>query len=132
MGRRRSQGKGGMRGYKDSNFNDRKEASAKAKQAILEKFRAQPGADDPAVIERQAARQKIIEAREVRAAERRAAREAEAARQAAAEAARRAEQAAREAEAAAREAERRLAERKLEAERKAARDRRYAARKARR
>jgi hypothetical protein len=113
----------------DDDFNERLGTAAKAKQALLEKFRARPKPDDPAAVERQAARLAISRARDVRIAERKAAREAEAvrlqaeaARQAAEEAARRA---AVEAEQAAREAA-------LEAERKAARDARYAARKARR
>jgi len=88
----------------DHDFNERMSTAAKARQALLEKFRARPKPDDPAVVERQAARLATRLARDARAAERKAAREAE--------------QAAREAA--------------LEAERKAARDARYAARKARR
>jgi Family of unknown function (DUF6481) len=117
---------------KSADLSDRLNAAAAAKKAALERFRAKPGPDDPAVREQQAALKAISDARELRAAERKAAREAEAARQAAEEAARAAEQAARE------EEERRLAAEAaaravaLEAERKAARDARYAARKARR
>jgi Family of unknown function (DUF6481) len=122
-------------GYKENTVSDRLKNSADAKKALLEKFRAQPGADDPIVLARTAERRAIADAREKRIAEREAAREAEARRLAA-------EQAAREAEA------RRLAEEQakldeerkaveaaakveLEAQQKAARDARYAARKAR-
>jgi hypothetical protein len=113
------------RADKNVNFGDRLNAAAAAKKAMLERFHARPGPDDPAVKEQRAARKAISDAREIRTAERKAAREAEAKRQAA-------EQAAREAE------ERRLATEAaaqavaLEAQRKAARDARYAARKARR
>ena len=113
-----------MSRFKEPSFADRQKAAQQAKKDILNKFRAQPGPDDPAV------KQKLAE-RAVHAAERaeakrlrelakaeEAARAAEAARLAA-------EQLEREkAEAAEREAA-------LEAERKAARDARYAARKAR-
>lgn len=108
-----------------TNFDDRLSAAAAAKQALLERFRARPAPDDPAEIARQAALKAIADAREARAAERRAAKEAELARIAAEEAALKAaaEQAAKEARA------RAAAE---EAARKAARDAKYAARKARR
>jgi hypothetical protein len=107
-----------------TNFDDRLSAAAAAKQALLERFRARPSADDPTEIARQAALKAISDARDARAGERRAAKEAEAARLAAEAAARRAQDqiAATEAKA------RATAE---EAERKAARDARYAARKAR-
>ena len=36
--------------------SERRNTAAKARQAMLEKFRAKPSPDDPAVIERQAAR----------------------------------------------------------------------------
>jgi hypothetical protein len=112
-------------GYKNDDFADRLSSAAKAKTAVLEKFRQKPGPDDPGFVERQAAQKAIMEAREQRAAERKLARDAEIAQKAAAEAARQAEEAARKAAAAARD----LA---IQAERKAARDARYAARKARR
>jgi len=113
-----------MSGFKEPGFADRQKAAQQAKKDILNKFRAQPGPDDPAVKQRQAeraaqaaARTEAKRVREIAKAEEMA-RAAEAARLAA-------EQLAREkAEAAARESE-------LEAERKAARDARYAARKAR-
>jgi hypothetical protein len=107
-----------------TNFDDRLSAAAAAKQAVLERFLARPSPDDPAVIAQQAALKAIADAREARAAERRALKEAEAARVAAEEAARRAAEQAAAAEAKARAAS-------TEAQRKAARDARYAARKAR-
>ena len=93
-------------------FADRQAAAAKARKAMAEKFLANSKYDpaDPAVVEREAKRKAILEARKVRDAERakRKAEEeaAEAARSAAEEAARqeqlRLEALAREAEAAAR------------------------------
>ncbi len=108
-----------------TNFDDRISAAAAAKQALLERFRARPAADDPAEIARQAALKAIADARDARAAERKAAKDAEIARLAAEEAARKVA-----AELAAKEARARAAAQ--EAERKAARDAKYAARKARR
>ena len=108
-----------------TNFDDRISAAVAAKQALLERFRARPSPDDPAEIERQAALKAIADARDARAAERRAAKEAELQRLAAEAAARKAAELA-----AAQEAKRQAA--LLEAERKAARDAKYAARKARR
>ncbi len=113
-----------MAGFKDNNFNDRMTTAAKAREAVIEKFRQKPGLDDPAVQQRMAEQKAIAEARDVRAAQRRAEREA-----AALEAKQQAEIRAREQ--AQQEAERKVAERALEVERKAARDARYAARKAR-
>lgn len=113
--------------YKGDNFIDRISTAANARKATLEKFRARPGPNDPAVVARQAARQAVSDAREARVA----ARCADAVRQATEEAARVAEQAAREAEEARRAAEQVACGVVLEAERKAARDARYAARKAR-
>jgi len=142
--------KAGMSGYKGTNFNDRAKAAAAAKQAALEKFRAKPAPDDPAVLARQAERQAIAEARAQRAAEREVARQAEAARLAAEAETRRVEQLARDAEEKRRQAEEAIEEKRrqaeaaveaaqqairnaeMEVERKAARDARYAARKARR
>jgi hypothetical protein len=113
-----------MSGFKEPNFADRQKAAQEARKAILNKFRAQPGPDDPAVMQRQAEREaqaalraKVRETREAEKAEQKR-REEEAAAEAAALLAREKE------EAAARE----LA---LEVERKAARDARYAARKKR-
>jgi hypothetical protein len=117
-----------MSAYKDKDFNDRLGAAAKAKQALLDKFRSQPGPDDPAVIAREVERKAISEARESRLAERKVAREAEEARMKAEAELQAAEQAAREAAEQIEAAARKVA---MEAEQKAARDARYAARKAR-
>jgi hypothetical protein len=118
-------------------FADRQAAAAKARKEMAEKFLANSKYDpaDPAVVEREARRKQILEARKVRDVER-AKRKAE---QEAADAVRRAtEEAGRQEqlrlEALAREAEaqreREEAER-LEYERKLERDARYAARKER-
>jgi hypothetical protein len=125
-----------MSAFKNSDdFNERLSTAAKARQAALEKFRARPRADDPAVVERQAARLATSQAREARKAARVAEitrSEEEAIRHAAEEAARKATVAAEEAaRKAAAEAEKAALEVTLEAERKTARDARYAARKSR-
>src|SRR5258708_8060059 len=52
-----------MSGFKEVSFADRQKAAQQAKQNILNKFRAQPGADDPAVRQRQAEREAQAEAR---------------------------------------------------------------------
>jgi hypothetical protein len=120
-----------------NSFSDRQAAAAKARKTMAEKFLANSKYDpaDPAVIEREARRKMILEARLVRDAER-AKRKAE---EEAAEAVRRAaEETARQEklrlEALASEAEaqrlRETAER-LEYEQKLERDARYAARKER-
>ena len=106
--------------HKSANLTDRLEAAAAAKKVALARFQARPAPDDPVVKAQQAARKAISDARDHRAAERKAAREADLARQAAQEA----EQRRRVAETADRDVA-------IEAERKAARDARYAARKAR-
>ena len=121
--------------FKEKGFAERRQTAAEAKKALLERFKAKPAADDPAMLARQAERKAIAEAREKRAAEREKLRrekaEAEAReraeREAAAEAAARAEAEAKE------QAEKDMIARLLadEAERKAKRDARYAARKAR-
>jgi len=120
-----------------NNFADRQAAAAKARKAMAEKFLANAKCDpnDPAVLEREAKRKAILEARTVRDAER-ARRKAE---EAAAEAARKAaEEAARQEQlrldALASEAEeqrRREEQERLEYEKKLERDARYAARKER-
>jgi hypothetical protein len=114
-----------MSGFKEPSFADRQKAAQEARNNILNKFRAKPGLDDPAVMQRRAEREaqaaeraKAKLAREAAKAEQKRL-EAEALAQAAAQLAREKE------EAAAREVA-------LEAERKAARDARYAARKKRR
>ena len=118
-------------------FADRQAAAAKARKEMAEKFLANAKHDpnDPAVIEREAKRKAILEARALRDAERakRKAEEAaaEAARSAAEEAVRqeqlRLQALAREAE----EQRKREEEERLEYERKLERDARYAARKER-
>jgi hypothetical protein len=117
---------------KNDGFNDRLATAAKAKEAMLERFRARPGPNDPALQEQQAERMAIAEARDARNAARKVARDAEIARLKAEKAAEAEKQKALAAEQAA-EAEaaaRRAAE--LPALQKAARDARYAARQARR
>jgi hypothetical protein len=113
-----------MSGFKEPSFADRQKAAQQAKKDILNKFRSQPGVDDPAVIQRRAEREaqaaeraKAKLVREAAKAEQKI-RDAEAAAQAAVQLAREKE------EAVAKEAA-------LEAEKKAARDARYAARKKR-
>ena len=111
-----------MSGFKEPSFADRQKAAQEARKNILNKFKSQPGLDDPEVAKRRAER-------EAQAAERA---KAKIARDAAkAEQKLREEQAAAEAVALiAREKEEALArEAELEAEKKAARDARYAARK---
>ena len=120
-----------------NSFADRQAAAAKARKAMAEKFLAKTKYDpnDPAVIEREAKRKAILEARELREGER-AKRRAE---EAAAEAARNAaEEAARQEqlriEALDREAEAqrtRDEQERLDFEKKLERDARYAARKER-
>jgi Family of unknown function (DUF6481) len=120
-----------------NSFSDRQAAAAKARKALADKFLTNAKYDpaDPAVIEREAKRKAILEARAVRDVERAKRRAeaaiAEAARKAADEASRqeqlRVEALAREAE------EQRLREEteRLEFEKKLERDARYAARKER-
>jgi GAF domain-containing protein len=102
-------------GFKEPSFADRAAAARNARKNIVEKFKAQPGADDPAVLQRAAERQAQAAARaeaqklrEAEKAEQRA-REAELAAQAAAEALRI-------------QAEKQAAEAELKAQQKAARD----------
>jgi hypothetical protein len=111
-----------MSGFKEPSFADRQKAALKAKQDILNKFRAQPGPDDPEVKRRQAEREAQAAAR----AKAREAKEAERAEQRRLEAEAAAAEAARIAREKEEEAERLAA---LEAEQKAKRDARYAARK---
>ncbi len=61
-------------------FKDRRDASLAARQAMLERFKSRPPADDPSVQAKQAELVALAEARDTRLAERKAAREAEAAR----------------------------------------------------
>ena len=128
--------------YKEQSAADRLAAAADAKKAMLERFRAKPGPDDPDFVARQAERKAVAEAREQRAAERKAAKDAEAARIAAEKAKLQAEKEHEAAElaaylarkaddAAAANAEAKARALALAAEQKAARDARYARRKAR-
>ena len=120
--------KGVARGYKDDELAGRLNKAASARLAILEKFRAKPGADDPSEIQRRAARQEIAEARDLRTATQKASRAAEDARKiaesSAREAAERAQRIAQEQQDAAKGELHR-------AKQKAERDARYAARKQR-
>ncbi|MGI3779086.1 MAG: DUF6481 family protein [Janthinobacterium lividum] len=121
-----------MSAFKGAGFNDRRDAAANAKKALLEKFKSRPAADDPAILQKQAEMKAIADAREVRAAERAKLKEADLVRLRAEEEAALVEKARLAAEA----EEQRLAalerEEAIKAERKAARDAKYAARKARR
>ena len=114
---------------KQTDFNERLQAAAKAKQALLDKARALAPANDPAFAERQAERIVLSEARDKRKAEALERKQAEAAQKAAEAAA--AELAARLAaeEERNREANELAA---LKAKQKAGRDAKYAARQARR
>lgn len=113
-----------MRGFKEPGFADRQKAAQQARKSIAEKFRTQPGPDDPEVVKRRQEREAIAARREQARLEREAAKAEQ----------KRLEEEAKAAEAArlAREAEE-AAERQaaLEAEQKAKRDARYAARKSR-
>ncbi len=121
-----------MAGFKANSFNDRRDAALKAKQALLEKFKARPAADHPRLVAIAEERKRVAEARAIRDAERERRRQEDLARQAEEELRRMADEEARilAEEAAAEEA--RLAELELKAKQKAARDARYAARKLRR
>jgi len=118
-----------MKVFRSPTFSERLGTATTAKKAALERFRARPASDDPAVVEQRVARQATAAARELRAAERSEARRAEEVRQAAELAAReladRTGRAARQL----READEQVV---LEAHRNAAaRDIRYATRKVR-
>jgi hypothetical protein len=111
-----------MNGFREPGFADRQKAALQAKKDLLNKFRGQPGPDDPSVAARRAEREAIAANRE----KARLAREAEKA-----EAKRREEEAAvAEAARIAREKEEEAARQaEFEADQKAKRDARYAARK---
>jgi hypothetical protein len=123
--------------FHSNNFQDRQAAAAQAKKAMAEKFLSRPKYDpnDPAVLEREAKRRAVLEAREAREVERlkrkAEADAAEVVRLAAEEALRlealRQEELARQASEAAKRAE----DERLDYERKLDRDARYAARKER-
>ena len=111
-----------MSGFKEPNFADRQKAAAQAKKDLLNKFRAQPGHDDPDVAKRRAEREAAAANRE----------KAKVAREAAKAEAKLREMETKAAEAArlAREKEEEAARlAALEADQKAKRDARYAARK---
>jgi hypothetical protein len=111
-----------MNGFKEPGFTDRQKAAQQAKQNLLNKFRAQPGPDDPEVAKRRAEREAVAAKREQMKLEREAAK-AEQARLKAEAATAEAARIAREKE---EESERQAA---MEADQKAKRDARYAARK---
>jgi hypothetical protein len=121
-----------MAGFKDNNFIERRDAALKAKQELLEKFKARPAADDPRLLKLAEERRQIAEARALRAAEREKLRQEELVRQAALELQRKQEEEARIAAEKAAALAALQAEQELKAQQKAARDARYAARKARR
>ena len=113
-----------MKAFRIPTFGERLATATTAKKVTLERFRARPAANDPAVVEQRAARRAAAAARELRAAERLEARRAEEAAELAAS-----ELAVREREARQlQEADEQVV---LAAQRKTARDIRYAARKAR-
>ncbi|WP_298254568.1 DUF6481 family protein [Bradyrhizobium sp.] len=111
-----------MSGFKEPGFADRQKAAQEARRNILNKFRSQPGPDDPAVKARQAEREALAAGR----AKTNLAREA-----AKAERKRLEEEAAAAAAAELLLAQEEVVARQvaLEAEQKVARDARYAARK---
>ena len=117
-------------------FQDRQAAAAQARKAMAEKFLSRPKYDpnDPAVLEREAKRRAVLEARAAREVERLKAKAGPRRRRppAAAEEAARQEAAAQEKLALeAAEAAKRAEEERLDYERKLDRDARYAARKER-
>ena len=118
-----------MNGYKDQDMKERLARAAEARQKALEKFKARPGPDDPAVIA-SAGRSGRPSLRRARCATRNGpiVKAKEAAERAEREAKEKVEREAREKREAIEKVIRDSAE---AAERKAERDRRYAARKAR-
>ena len=113
-----------MSGFKEPGFEERKKAALKARENLLQKFRAQPGPDDPEVARRRAEREAVA-ANRARLKQERAATKANQKRREEEAVAAEAARIAREKE----EAAAQLAQ--LEADQKAKRDARYAARKAR-
>ena len=116
---------------KGSTFEDRRNAAADAKKALVERFKARPAADDPTVQAKAAERKAIQEARDIRQAERSRVKAEEQARLNAADEARKIADAAAHAEAEARLVDTARRDEEIRAERKAARDAKYAARKSR-
>ena len=117
-----------MKGFKEQDLKERLARATKARQEALEKFKARPGPDDPAVLKRQQERMAIAAARETREAERKAQKAKEAEERAAREAI---EKVVREARERREAVEKVIRDASEAAERKAERDRRYAARKQR-
>ncbi len=68
-----------MPGFKDNDIGERREASTRAKKALLEQFHVRRAAGQPASAERQAERRAVIEAREARKATKQAKAERQAA-----------------------------------------------------
>jgi hypothetical protein len=117
-----------MNGFKDKSFGDRIGAAQKAKQAMLERFKAKPAADDPEVVKRREERAALAAAREARLAEREVTKRETAEREAREKTEREAAEALKAEQDAVDATENAT---RLAAEQKAARDARYAARKAR-
>ena len=117
-----------MRSFKEQGFNQRLEAAAKARQALVEKFKSRPAEDDPEMIKLREQQKAVAEARALREAEKAERKRKEAEERAAREAAEKAERERAERRAAIEAVIRGEA---LAAEQKAKRDQRYAARKAR-
>lgn len=58
-----------MKNLNDRSFTDRQANSANAKKALLERFKARPGPDDPVMVQRRAEREAVAAARMARDAE---------------------------------------------------------------
>ena len=117
-----------MKNFKDNDPSFRREKANAARQANLAQFRDKLRPDDPAMLERAAARRAVAEARDVRQKERAVARKAQHEREAAELAARKAAEVIEQAARAERE---KLDSAQRLIELKEARDARYAARKKR-
>lgn len=114
---------------KGKDFNDRRDDAAKARAAMLERFKARPSPDDPSIVAKLAERRAVAEAREQRRSEREALRKAEEERIAAEKLAAELAELERKEQEAKRKAEEHA---ELLAAQKAARDLRYANRKMKR
>ena len=55
-----------MAGFREPSLAERQSAAEKARKAALERYRAKPGPDDPAWVQRQAERQAARAARDAR------------------------------------------------------------------
>ena len=73
-----------MAGFREPSLAERQGAADKARKAALERYRALPGPDDPAFLQRQAERQAAAAARDARREARRKEKEAREAAEAAA------------------------------------------------